>query len=104
MACHHSTPGKQPTLKRLQAKNLWPALGVGVDTEVARAVKRRNQIEKVEDIQAIMGYGVMSTPGVVIDDHGSDCSGVVHAQASVKARIGHSWPGLWPQAAIESPF
>lgn len=25
------------------------------------------QLEKVEDIQAIMGYGVMSTPGVVID-------------------------------------
>ena len=25
------------------------------------------EIEKVEDIQAIMGYGVMSTPGVVID-------------------------------------
>ena len=25
------------------------------------------QLEKVEDIQAIMSYGVMSTPGVVID-------------------------------------
>jgi small redox-active disulfide protein 2 len=25
------------------------------------------QLEKVEDIQAIMGYGVLSTPGVVID-------------------------------------
>jgi small redox-active disulfide protein 2 len=25
------------------------------------------QIEKVEDLQAIMGYGVMSTPGVVVD-------------------------------------
>ncbi|MEW6025406.1 MAG: thioredoxin family protein [Pseudomonadota bacterium] len=31
------------------------------------------QVEKVEDIQAIMGYGVMSTPGVVIDGK------VVHA-------------------------
>ncbi|MBI4998040.1 MAG: thioredoxin family protein [Rhodocyclales bacterium] len=31
------------------------------------------QIEKVEDLQAIMGYGVMSTPGVVIDGK------VVHA-------------------------
>lgn len=30
-------------------------------------------IEKVEDIQAIMSYGVMSTPGVVIDGK------VVHA-------------------------
>ena len=25
------------------------------------------QLEKVEDIQAIMAYGVMSTPGVVVD-------------------------------------
>jgi len=31
------------------------------------------QVGKVEDIQAIMGYGVMSTPGVVIDGK------VVHA-------------------------
>ena len=31
------------------------------------------ELEKVEDIQAIMGYGVMSTPGVVIDGK------VVHA-------------------------
>ena len=31
------------------------------------------QLEKVEDLQAIMGYGVMSTPGVVIDGK------VVHA-------------------------
>lgn len=30
-------------------------------------------VEKVEDIAAIMGYGVMSTPGVVIDET------VVHA-------------------------
>ncbi len=31
------------------------------------------ELEKVEDIQAIMGYGVMSTPGVVVDGR------VVHA-------------------------
>ncbi len=31
------------------------------------------QLEKIEDMQAIMGYGVMSTPGVVIDGK------VVHA-------------------------
>ncbi len=31
------------------------------------------QIEKVEDMAQIMGYGVMSTPGVVIDE------AVVHA-------------------------
>ncbi len=31
------------------------------------------RVEKVEDIAQIMGYGVMSTPGVVIDEK------VVHA-------------------------
>lgn len=31
------------------------------------------ELEKVEDIQAIMSYGVMSTPGVVVDGK------VVHA-------------------------
>jgi small redox-active disulfide protein 2 len=31
------------------------------------------QLEKVEDMQAIMSYGVMSTPGVVVDGK------VVHA-------------------------
>lgn len=31
------------------------------------------ELEKIEDIQAIMSYGVMSTPGVVVDDK------VVHA-------------------------
>lgn len=31
------------------------------------------QIEKVQDMQAISGYGVMSTPGVVVDGK------VVHA-------------------------
>lgn len=31
------------------------------------------QLEKIEDIQAIMAHGVMSTPGVVVD------SKVVHA-------------------------
>jgi small redox-active disulfide protein 2 len=31
------------------------------------------ELEKIEDMQAIMGYGVMSTPGVVVDGQ------VVHA-------------------------
>jgi len=31
------------------------------------------QLEKIEDIQSIMSYGVMSTPGVVVDEK------VVHA-------------------------
>jgi len=41
--------------------------------EVAKAKGTAVQLEKIEDIAAIMGYGVMSTPGVVIDGK------VVHA-------------------------
>ncbi|MDD2929880.1 MAG: thioredoxin family protein [Sideroxydans sp.] len=41
--------------------------------EVVRAKGLEVELEKVEDIAAIMGYGVMSTPGVVIDGK------VVHA-------------------------
>ncbi len=41
--------------------------------ETAKAKGLEVELEKVEDIGAIMGYGVMSTPGVVIDDT------VVHA-------------------------
>ena len=37
------------------------------------------ELEKVEDLPAIMGYGVMSTPGVVID-------GVVVHAGGVPAR------------------
>lgn len=36
--------------------------------EVARARGIVIALEKVEDLQQIMRYGVMSTPGVVIDD------------------------------------
>lgn len=36
--------------------------------EVAAEKNAQIQLEKVEDIQAIMAYGVMSTPGVVIDE------------------------------------
>lgn len=35
--------------------------------EVAKASNVGIELEKVEDIAAIMGYGVMSTPGVVLD-------------------------------------
>lgn len=35
---------------------------------VAREKDVQITLEKVEDLQSIMGYGVMSTPGVVIDD------------------------------------
>lgn len=41
--------------------------------ETAKAKGVDVELEKVEDIGAIMGYGVMSTPGVVID------GAVVHA-------------------------
>lgn len=40
---------------------------------VARERGADIHLEKVEDLKAIMGYGIMSTPGVVIDGH------VVHA-------------------------
>lgn len=43
-----------------------------IDT-VAQEKGAEIQLEKVEDIQAIMSYGIISTPGVVIDGH------VVHA-------------------------
>ena len=41
--------------------------------EVARAKRAAVQLEKIEDLQQIMRYGVMSTPGVVSDGK------VVHA-------------------------
>jgi len=41
--------------------------------QVAGEMNQDVNVEKVEDIAAIMGYGVMSTPGVVIDET------VVHA-------------------------
>ena len=41
--------------------------------EVAQARGVAVKVEKVEDMAAILGYGVMSTPGVVIDGK------VVHA-------------------------
>ena len=41
--------------------------------EVAMAKGVEIEIEKVEDLQKIMSYGVMSTPGVVVDGK------VVHA-------------------------
>jgi small redox-active disulfide protein 2 len=41
--------------------------------DIAAEKKVAIQLEKVEDIQAIMAYGVMSTPGVVMDGK------VVHA-------------------------
>lgn len=41
--------------------------------QVAKARQVEVKVEKVEELREIMGYGVMSTPGVVIDGK------VVHA-------------------------
>ena len=41
--------------------------------EMAKEKGAEIQLEKIEDLQTIMGYGVMSTPGVVLDGK------VVHA-------------------------
>ena len=49
------------------------ATGVKLIDEVAKAKGVEVQLEKIEDMQQIMTYGVMSTPGVVIDGK------VVHA-------------------------
>jgi small redox-active disulfide protein 2 len=35
--------------------------------DVAKAKGVEIQLEKVEDITAIVGYGILSTPGVVVD-------------------------------------
>ena len=47
--------------------------------QVAKEKGVQIKLEKVEDLPAIMGYGVMSTPGVVID-------GVVVHAGGVPAR------------------
>ncbi len=52
---------------------------------VAREKGLEVELEKVEDIAAIMGYGVMSTPGVVIDGK------VVHAGGVPDRRKIEGW-------------
>lgn len=53
--------------------------------EVATAKGIELQLEKVEQIQDIMTYGVMSTPGVVID------SKVVHAGGVPSRNAVEAW-------------
>lgn len=53
--------------------------------ETARVKGVEIKVEKVEDIGAIMGYGVMSTPGVVIDGT------VVHAGGVPDRKTVESW-------------
>ena len=40
---------------------------VALIEEVAKAANTEISLEKIEDMPSIIGYGVMSTPGVVID-------------------------------------
>jgi small redox-active disulfide protein 2 len=53
--------------------------------EVAGEKKAEINLEKVEDIAEIMSYGVMSTPGVVIDGT------VVHAGGVPDRKVVEGW-------------
>jgi small redox-active disulfide protein 2 len=53
--------------------------------EAARAMSVEVKLEKVEDMATILSYGVMSTPGVVIDDK------VVHAGGVPDHKKIESW-------------
>jgi small redox-active disulfide protein 2 len=55
--------------------------------EAARAKGVRIKLEKIEDLGAMLGYGVMSTPGVVIDGK------VVHAGGVPDRRKIDAWFG-----------
>lgn len=55
--------------------------------EAAKAKGIEIELDKVEDIGDIMGYGVMSTPGVVIDGK------VVHAGGVPDRKTVDSWLG-----------
>ena len=55
--------------------------------EVAQAKGLAIRLEKVEDMAAILGYGVMSTPGVVIDGQ------VVHAGGVPDRKKVEGWLG-----------
>ncbi len=53
--------------------------------EVAQARGVAVKLEKIEDMAAILGYGVMSTPGVVVDGK------VVHAGGVPDRKKIESW-------------
>lgn len=53
--------------------------------EKATALGVAVQVEKVTDIAAIMGYGVMSTPGVVVNEK------LVHAGGIPKPEAVETW-------------
>jgi len=52
--------------------------------EVAKAKGVKITLEKVDDVQAIAGWGVMSTPGVVVDGKVMHAGGVP-ARAKVES-------------------
>ena len=56
--------------------------------DVVKAKAVQAQVEKVEDIPSIMKYGVMSTPGVVIDGK------VVHAGGVPSRAQVEQWFGV----------
>ena len=53
--------------------------------QAAKAKGAEIELEKVEDLAAIMGYGVMSTPGVVVDGK------VVHTGGIPSKKAVDSW-------------
>jgi small redox-active disulfide protein 2 len=55
--------------------------------DVAQAKGVEVKIEKVQDMAAILGYGVMSTPGVVIDGK------VVHSGGVPERKKVEGWLG-----------
>ncbi len=55
--------------------------------DVTKASGVQAQVEKVEDIASIMKYGVMSTPGVVIDGKVVHAGGIP-SRAQVEQWIG----------------
>jgi len=58
--------------------------------EACKAVEEAGaeaSVEKIEDIQAIVGYGVMMTPGLVIDGE-LKCSGKVPSACEIAKLLG----------------
>ena len=53
--------------------------------EAARAKGVEIQLTKVEDMSSIVGYGVMATPGVVVDGK------VVHAGGVPRKEVIETW-------------
>ena len=71
----------------------WP----GAYEAVAKEKGIEIDLEKIEDLPAIMGYGVMSTPGVVIDGQ------VVHARGVPKLQR-HIYDYVITDSDVERKF